>query len=118
MTHLIKNTLALLALTLLAAACGDMADPVDQPAEAGASDEIRTTEQRLDFEQGLNFERVEPVLRTVHRCQGCENLHILHLKEGEGGGDDRKKGSRSLSDEVADGNPVPFPVDEKNPTID
>ena len=110
MKHLLRNTVALVALAALASACGDMAGPVDGP------NEVRTAEQELDFEQGLDFERVEPALGTVHRCQACESMHILHLKTDAS--DDKRKGGRSLADEVADGNPVPFPVDEKNPTID
>lgn len=101
--------------------CGGMADPVEEPhADPEASEVVTTAERGLSFESGFDFERASPVLRNVRRCDGCENLHILHVKS-EGDGEDKDEnndGGRILLDEVADGNPVPFPLDEKKPNFD
>jgi hypothetical protein len=112
--------LALLGLSVALIGCGDLADPVTEELSE-APEAVRTAEQGLDFEAGLDFDHAAPVIRHVRRCDGCENLRILHVEsedDGEDEGQHNKKSARDMLDEIADGNPVPFPLDEKKPHFD
>lgn len=120
MTYSIPKVFALVLLCALLAGCGGMADPGPLTTPAGEPVPAETAEQGLEFDKGLDFERASPVLRNVRRCDGCEKLHILRIESEQSSEDDEqeKKDERGWLDEVADGNPVPFPLDEKKPYLD
>ncbi|QDG50433.1 hypothetical protein FIV42_06705 [Persicimonas caeni] len=123
-TSAIAKMVALLGLSVALFGCGNLADPVDAepPAEElrEAPEAVRTAEQGLDFEAGLDFDHAAPVIRHVRRCDECESMRILHVKSEDDGEDEgqKKKSARDMLDEIADGNPVPFPLDEKKPLFD
>ena len=113
----------MLCLAVLAAAsvgCGELADPPQESLETQPGP-TRTAEQSLDFRQGFDFERAAPLVRTVQRCSDCQKIRILHVKsDGADESDDNQKDAKSsrFAVDVADGNPVPFPLDEKKPIFD
>lgn len=141
MTHRFATILTLSLLCTLGAACGDLAEPIDQPS-TGQTDAVHLpahvavdtavrvepaaavddqSPQQADFEQGYAFDKATPAVESVQRGDGYENVRVLHLRADSSADDDEKTKDnppRGGIDRVSDGNPVPFPVDRKNPFVD
>ncbi len=145
MRQYLRIVVVSLSLCLLGTACGDMAAPVDSPADARVPNEgpeaqapeaqasythaasvdgarLDNDDSKPSLKQGPDFDRATPVLMRVHQCDDCATLHISKITHDSSSGDDEgnSKDNQHHTNvgHVADGNPVPFPLDKKFPGFD
>jgi hypothetical protein len=104
-----KTTITTILAAALAIGCMACGDAMDEPI----SPEARSA-QELNL-QNAKFERVRPQLE---QCYDCYEVILMHKSEseddeddGEGTRFDKKRIDRAPS--AFDGDPVPWPLDEK-----